>query len=385
MMLGNPSEIMGNEGVVCMIREERLLGAFRELVSIDNPTLRERGVCDHLLRRYAALGIRLQEDGTGAAIGGNAGNLYAFVPGDEALAPVLLSAHTDAVSPACGKRAVFHPDGRITSDGTTVLGADDLAGQCAILEAVTSVLEDGAPHRPFELLFDAAEESYCTGIQRFDFSRLRAKLAYVFDLSGPVGGAAYQAPSILSFRAVFTGRAAHAAFSPEEGRHAIRAAAQAAAQIPCGRVGELTVNVGTIAGGTADNIVPDRCTVTGEVRGFDHPFALQKLGEIEAVMQRAAAAEGCTVEFTSEVFCQAYRVNPAGEAAQLFFGACARAGLEPRMTVTYGGSDNNHFCLHGLQGLVVAPGMNSCHSCQEYTSVDELTRAAKLAEALIRE
>ena len=53
--------------------------------------------------------------------------------------------------------------------------------------------------------------------------------------------------------------------------------------------------------------------------------------------------------------------------------------------VTYGGSDNNHFCLHGLQGLVVAPGMNSCHSCQEYTSVDELTRAAKLAEALIRE
>ncbi|MFR5761003.1 MAG: hypothetical protein ACLUFI_04835 [Oscillospiraceae bacterium] len=66
-------------------------------------------------------------------------------------------------------------------------------------------------------MFDAAEESYCTGIQRFDFSRLRAKLAYVFDLSGPVGGAAYQAPSILSFRAVFTGRAAHAAFSPEEG------------------------------------------------------------------------------------------------------------------------------------------------------------------------
>ena len=150
MMLGNPSEIMGNEGVVCMIREERLLGAFRELVSIDNPTLRERGVCDHLLRRYAALGIRLQEDAIGDAIGGNAGNLYAFVPGDEALAPVLLSAHTDAVSPACGKRAVFHPDGRITSDGTTVLGADCLSGVVAILEALRSVKESGAKHRPID-------------------------------------------------------------------------------------------------------------------------------------------------------------------------------------------------------------------------------------------
>ena len=158
MMLGNPSEILGNEGVVCMIREERLLGAFRELVSIDNPTLRERGVCDHLLRRYAALGIRLQEDGTGAAIGGNAGNLYAFVPGDEALAPVLLSAHTDAVSPACGKRAVFHPDGRITSDGTTVLGADDKAGIAAIMTAAERIIKEKRPHGRVAVCFTPDEE-----------------------------------------------------------------------------------------------------------------------------------------------------------------------------------------------------------------------------------
>ena len=383
MMLGNPSEILGNEGVVCMIREERLLGVFRELVSIDNPTLRERGVCDLLLRRYAALGIRLQEDGTGADIGGNAGNLYAFAPGDEALAPILLSAHMDAVTPACGKKAVLHPDGRITSDGTTVLGADDLSGLCAILEAVTSVLEDGRPHRPIELLFDAAEESYCTGIQAFDFSRLRSKTAYVFDLSGPVGSAAYQAPSIVSFRAVLTGRAAHAAFSPEEGRHAIRAAAAAISQIDCGRLGDLTINIGTVAGGTADNIVPAACTVTGEARGFDHAHVLRKLDEMHTVFTQAAERFGCQCAFTSETLCHAYRVDPDGEAARLFQDACRAAGLESRLTVTYGGSDNNHFCLHGLQGLVVAPGMNSCHSCQEYTSADELTRAARLAEALI--
>lgn len=38
-----------------------------------------------------------------AAIGGNAGNLYAYLPGDETLAPILLSAHMDAVAPACAK------------------------------------------------------------------------------------------------------------------------------------------------------------------------------------------------------------------------------------------------------------------------------------------
>ena len=368
-----------------MIQQKRLMDLFAGLVSIDNPSLHEAKMCARLKEELRALGAEPREDDTAAKIGGNAGNLYAYFVGEEGMEPLLLSAHMDSVEPACGKRAVFREDGIITSDGTTVLGADCLSGVAAILEALRSVKESGAKHRPIEVLFDAAEETYCAGIQRYDFASLRSKEAYIFDLTGRIGGAAVQAPTILSYKATFHGRAAHAAFSPENGIHAIQAAACAVSKIRCGRVGDTTVNVGTIAGGTADNIVPDRCTVTGEVRGFDHPFALQKLGEIEAVMQRAAAAEGCTVEFTSEVFCQAYRVDPAGEAAQLFFGACARAGLEPRMTVTYGGSDNNHFCLHGLQGLVVAPGMNSCHSCQEYTSVDELTRAAKLAEALIRE
>lgn len=366
-----------------MIRTERLVQSFLELTAIDNPTLHERALSERLRQRYAALGIALEEDGAGTIIGGSAGNLYAYLPGGETLAPILLSAHMDAVAPACGKKPVLHPDGRITSDGTTVLGADDISGLCVILEAVTSVLEDGAPHRPVELLFDAAEESYCTGIQQFDFSRLRSKTAYVFDLSGPVGSAAYQAPSIVSFRAEFTGRAAHAAFSPEEGLHAIKAAAEAAAHIDCGRVGDLTVNIGTITGGTADNIVPETCVLTGEARGFDHPLVLRKLAEIEQTIRQAASRFGCAVRFATETLCQAFRADPEGQAAQRFRAACASVGLESSLTVTYGGSDNNHFCLHGLTGLVVAPGMNSCHSCQEYTSADELTRAARIAEALI--
>lgn len=67
--------------------------------------------------------------------------------------------------------------------------------------------------------------------------------------------------------------------------HAIKAAAEAVSRIDCGRVGDLTVNVGTITGGTADNIVPETCVLTGEVRGFDHPLVLQKLAEIEEAVR----------------------------------------------------------------------------------------------------
>ena len=119
------------------------------------------------------------------------------------------------------------------------------------------------------------------------------------------------------------------------------------------------------------------------MRGFDHPLVLQKLAEIEEAVRQAAGHFGCAARFTTETLCQAFKADPEGLAAQRFRAACAAAGLESSLTVTYGGSDNNHFCQHGLTGLVVAPGMNACHSCQEYTSADELTRAARLAEALI--
>lgn len=366
-----------------MIQQERLVRLFCELVSIDSPSLGERQMCDRLTAKLRALGMAPEEDGAAARIGGTAGNLYACLPGDSALEPILLSAHMDTVSPACGKRAVVAPDGTVTSDGTTVLGADDLSGVTAILEALTALTESGRPHRPVEILFSAAEETYCTGIRQFDFPRLRSKEVYVFDLAGPVGTAARQAPTILSFRAVFSGRAAHAAFSPEDGIHAVRAAADAVSHIPCGRVGETTVNIGTIAGGEADNIVPAHCAVTGEVRSFSDRLAREQLCRIGAVCAEAAGRFGASVQFSEQALCTAYCVEPDLPAARRFRSACRALGLAPEIGVTYGGSDNNHFVAHGLSGLVVASGMNCCHSSAEYTTVSELTKAAELALALI--
>lgn len=366
-----------------MIDRDRLTERFFALTAIDAPSRGEAALCRRLKEELIALGLTPQEDETAETIGGTAGNLYTWVPGTRDLPPLLLSAHMDTVEPSHGKRAVLRPDGSIVSDGTTVLGADDVSGICAILEALTSVREDGVDHRPVEVLFNVAEETYCTGIQRFDFARLHARECYVFDLSGPVGGAANQAPSILSFQAEFRGRSAHAAFAPDAGIHAIKAAAQAVAAIPCGHAEDTVVNVGTIAGGTAPNIVPDLCTVTGEIRSFRDASARSALTRIRETAEQAAAAHGATVTVTAETLCRAYRTDPNGPAAARFRAACAAVGLTPTLTATYGGSDNGHFAQHGITGLVVACGMEDCHTCREHTSVQELIRAARLAEALI--
>lgn len=366
-----------------MINRERLTKLFTHLVSIDSPSLGEREMCDYIGERLKILGIPYQEDETGEKIGGNAGNLYAYIEGELDLPPLLFSAHMDTVEPSRGKKAVISPEGKITSEGSTVLGADDLSGVAAILEAAASLKESGFPHRPIELLFDVSEETYCTGIQQFDFSRLLSKEVYVLDLTGPIGGAAFQAPAILSFKAAFHGRPAHAGFSPEKGIHSIKAAARAIQEIECGRVGGTTVNVGTILGGSADNVVPESCIITGEVRSFSDEDARRQLSIIEDIVGEAAREYRARVRFETRTLCLAYCTDRDHPAVQRFQNVCTSLGLEPDLQRTYGGSDNNHFAQHGLQGLVIACGMNNCHSCHEYTSIDDLERASNLTLSLM--
>ncbi|MFY9380851.1 MAG: M20/M25/M40 family metallo-hydrolase [Eubacteriales bacterium] len=368
-----------------MINKERLIKSFMELVATDNPSYGERAICDFITARLRSLGITPYEDDTASKIGGSAGNLYAYVEGTLDLPPILLSAHMDTVEPSCGKRAVIHDDGRITSDGKTALGADDLSGVAAILEALTVIKSPdfNIKHRPIEVLFDSAEEVYCDGIRNFDFSMLKSKEAYVFDLSESVGYAANEAPAIISFKADFTGRAAHAAFTPDEGIHAIKTAAAAVSQIKCGHVDNTTVNIGTIAGGSADNIIPERCTVTGEVRSFNSADAEMRLCEIEAVFRSAAADFSCKLDFSSKTLCDAYYVDPGHPVAQRFYKACDSIGIKATICRTHGGSDNNHFVRHGINGLVVATGMRGCHSSREYINSDDLALTSELVSSLI--
>ncbi|MDO5548732.1 MAG: M20/M25/M40 family metallo-hydrolase [Eubacteriales bacterium] len=365
------------------VNQSRLISLFGQLVSLDSPSYGERAVGDFLAEKLASLGAPPQEDDAASRIGGNCGNLHALLDGEEPLPPLLFCAHMDTVEPSCGKKMLLSEDGTITSDGTTVLGADDAAAIAAILEALTLLRENDLPHRPIELLFTAAEEPYCVGIQAFDFSKLASKEAYVFDLTGEMGAAAIQAPTILSFTVTFSGRAAHAGFAPESGIHAVRAAACAITQIPSGRVADSTVNVGTISGGTANNIVPDSCCFTGEIRSYTDSHAVDLLHQIKQIAQNAAEQFGASVDVQGNRHVTAYQVASDAPVVARYRHACEQLGLNPTLCSTFGGSDNNHLVLHGIQGIVPATAMFQCHTCHEYTTISDLTTAAKLAYSLM--
>lgn len=369
-----------------MVNKERLSKEFCELVSIDAPTYGERAIADILKVKLEELGFLVFEDDAGDKIGGNCGNLFATLKGEIQGNPLMLSSHMDTVTPALNKRPILHPDGRITSSGDTVLGADDVAGIVAILESVRSLKEDGLPHRSLEVFLPVAEEVFSKGCAVFDRNQIQAKEAYILDLNGRIGRAAFRAPSIVTFEIQMEGLSSHAGFSPETGVHAILAMAKGIAKMEMGRTKDgMTVNVGTIQGGKAVNIVPCDCIVQGEVRGFEHEKVMEKIKEIQDIFTNEAKMLEASLNFIVTVNCKAYEMNLTDMPATRYQTACEKVGIEAEFVETYGGSDFNILAEKGMIGLVLSNAMNDVHSCKEYTSVEDLYQSTLIVREIIQD
>lgn len=365
------------------VNTDRMTECFLSLARLDSLSFHEMRVAYRLKIELQALGFEVTEDGAGAHYGSECGNLFGILRGTSERPPVLFSAHMDTVAPGLAKKPQL-AGGRITSDGTTVLGADDICGIVEILEGIRLAKQDPAGHGDIEVLFTVGEETYGKGAAVFDFSRIRAKDAYVLDMSGPPGAAARKAPSIISFAAEVKGRAAHAGFAPDTGISALQAAAKAIARIPQGHVSDqTTLNVGTIEGGAAGNIVPQQVRCSGEVRSFDHEEALRTADRIRDTFREECKQSGAELAYDQTVHIRAYETPEDAPVCRRFRAACRQLGLPGQLKATHGGSDNNIFAQKGLSGIVLSCGMYRTHSTEEYTSIGDLARGARLVAAII--
>ncbi|MFB6303179.1 MAG: amidohydrolase [Haloferacaceae archaeon] len=105
--------------------------------------------------------------------------------------------------------------------------------------------------------------------------------------------------AVAGFRAEFRGASAHAGGHPSQGRHAVRAAATAVTElhaIPRHEDGATRVNAGRIEGGTASNVVPERASVEGEVRGGTTALMEYMEERADRVLRAAAEMHGCEVD-----------------------------------------------------------------------------------------
>jgi tripeptide aminopeptidase len=350
---------------------ERLLADFVRLCEIESPSGSERGMADAVSAELRELGLEVEEDGSGPVTGSNAGNLLARVPGPEGTGTILLCAHLDTV-PLDGPIEVVRENGAFRNRHEAILGADNKAAVATILAAVRRLLREGPPVG-IELLFTTSEELALRGAKAFDLGGLRAEFGFVFDHASPVGELIVAAPTYYRLEARFRGTAAHAGIRPEAGRNAIFAAARAIAAMRLGRLDdETTANVGRIEGGTASNVVAERCRVELEARSLDEAKAGDTVAALVDACSEAASDADCDVETSVERLFQGYRLSRSSRPVAIAAAALEALGVAPVHRPTGGGSDANAFIAGGLTVLNVANGTENNHQPDESVTVEAL-------------
>ncbi|MCS7208327.1 MAG: M20/M25/M40 family metallo-hydrolase [Fimbriimonadales bacterium] len=349
-----------------LLNHERMTTLFVALVRIESGSENEAAICEFVAKQLRELGAEsVLIDEASRQIGGTGGNVFARFQGTLNAPPLLLNAHVDTVY-STENIQVVRDENEIRTDGRTILGADNKAGVAIILEVIRTLKERKLPHPPLEVVFTIREEKGLLGAKAFDTRLLKARTGLVIDGREDPSALFVQSPTHWKFEVVFHGKAAHAGAEPEKGRNAIAMAAKAIAQMNWGRLdAETTANIGTIEGGQAMNVVPDRVKLVGEFRSFDSERVKALAERWKAICEQVAQeSEGKAEVKLSQTF-EAVRLAPDAPIVRAAVAGLKTVGVEPKLERTGGGSDANAFALKGIQCLVFPTGADRIHTPQE--------------------
>ena len=369
---------------VAGIDRERLIADFMTLVAIGSPSRDEANVAAYIRGVAEELGYLAEEDDAAEIVGGNTGNLIIRVPGDSTKSTVLMMAHMDTVAPGHGVQPIRHAD-RITSDGKTILGADDKAGIAGLLHMLRVLSATGGDHPPLEIVFTVCEEVGLQGVKALDRRQLRASYGFVFDSGGPLGFVVTEGPAQAKMEARVQGRAAHAGLAPEKGVSAIVVAAQAISEMRVGRINErTTANIGQIKGGYATNIVCDLVELSAEARSLSTEELRVQREHMTQVLQHAAARHGVTAEVEWQESYPAFSLSEDSPLRRVVKQAMSELGITPVFGPAGSGSDASVISGKGIPVLNLAIGYQQIHTLEEWISLDDLCLAAELMLRIVR-
>ena len=351
---------------------DQLIATFTRLVTTASPTGHECAVADLLEQDLVALGLSVTRDQAHQSCPAECGNLFSFLPASAPGYPVImLNAHLDTVVHEGPIEPLLEGD-LLRSAGDTILGADDKAGVALILLTVRRIIEGNLPHGDLWIVFTVAEETGLWGARMMDYSRLDPwpELAYVLDGGRTPGQMTTAAPSSASLDVTVTGCAAHAGVCPEQGLSAVLTAAQAISAMHLGRLDhETTANVGVISGGTAKNIIPERCTLRAEARSHDPAKLAAQVDHMVRCLQEAARASGAQVDAQVASDFTAFALPQDAPVVRRAAAAARRVGLAPVYEIGGGGSDANIFNEHALPSLIMATGALDVHTPKEQLNI----------------
>ncbi|CAN5708826.1 peptidase T [soil metagenome] len=267
----------------------------------------------------------------------------------------------------------------VTSDGTTLLGADDKAGIAEIMAAVAYLVRHSERTRaPIRVAFTVDEE-VGRGAEDFDLDAFGADVAYTLDGSA-LGELEIETFSATSVRVTIRGLSVHPGTAKGKLVNAVKLAAELVGWLPADRLSPETteeregyVHPHRISGGAEEAIV--------DFIARDHDDDLlerhvQLLRDLAArVVEREPRAH-VEVEVRESYRNMRPYIEQKPRVVEAALEAIRRAGVEPRLAITRGGTDGAVLSAKGLPTPNLFTGGQEYHSVREWASVQDMGAAA---------
>ncbi len=326
-------------------------------------------------------------------------NLFATL-GPRDRAGIVLSGHTDVV-PVEGQAWSSDPFGLTYRDGRYYgRGAADMKGFLACVLSFVGRLDARAMKTPLHLCFSHDEEIGCVGVRPMlaELSRRAFRPSLCIVGEPTLLRVATGHKGKLAARATCMGREGHSALAPKA-LNAIHLAADLLSvlrklQDGLSRTGARdedydipysTVHAGMIAGGTALNIVPNRCTLDFEIRTIGADRAVDILARIEAetaIILKAARKGFPEADITFEVV-NAYPGLDTPETSEALRFVRALVGDASPLKVAYGTEGGLFHEILDVPTVICGPGsMAQGHRPDEFIAAAELDRCDAVLDRL---
>lgn len=273
----------------------------------------------------------------------------------------------------------------ITTDGTTLLGADDKAGIAEIMDTVQYIISHPEFKHGDICIGFTPDEEIGRGVVKFDVARFGARYAYTMD-GGAIGELEYENFNAAAATVHIQGRNVHPGYAKGKMKNAIRIANEFDALLPADQKPELTEGYEGFFHIIGFNGTVEEAEFSYIIRDHDLGLYEQKKALIQECAEKINARYGegtATVSVRHQYYNMRKEVEPHFHIVEKARLAMEMAGVKPKVQPIRGGTDGANLSFMGLPCPNIFAGGHNFHGRMEFVPLESMEAASLVIRNII--
>ncbi len=274
----------------------------------------------------------------------------------------------------------------ITTDGTTLLGADNKAGIAEIMTAMEYLISHpDVKHGKLRVAFTPDEE-IGRGAHKFDVEAFGAEYAYTVD-GGPLGELEYESFNAAQARITIRGKNVHPGTAKGKMINAAKIGMALNAKLPAAEAPELTEGYEGFFHLISFNATVEEAKLVYIIRDHDRELFNSRKELMTAIVDQLKSEYGedrIKLELKDQYYNMREKIEPVRHIVDIAHDAMTNLGIEPIVKPIRGGTDGSQLSFKGLPTPNIFTGGENYHGRYEFASVDNMEKSVHVIVEIAR-